>query len=327
MLFLQGLKTTAGWCSPLPQTLNANKIIHLLAQIYERNYKLTLLIDWVEISWGVPSLDLWKCLSHRKLSSETTSRDSKGSLECWYVWAAHVALFHMPWTHQPLLTAQFNILKLLCREMLCGKSLKYNGCVKQKKLHWGNSPKCELAKKRLSWKTFPPGLLVHWKFKQKILCSHLSLPILLSHSTTNTPTDSKGKGEIWVKSNTFPDPDNIPISYSSCNAGDIIPLANLQSFYSQSVKSRHIFPAWHFLLKTTPCYTCTHIHTEQRADYSWGFSFSCPDRCSLGQDEILHPQSWSCRADTSARLQAAAWLRFAEFYCPLRKNHSIPSDK
>lgn len=69
-------------------------------------------------------------------------------------------------------------------------------------------------------------------------CSAIALP--------TAPTESKGKGEIWVKSNTFPDPDSIPISYSGCNAGDIIPVTNLQSFYSQSVQSSHVFPAWHF---------------------------------------------------------------------------------
>lgn len=144
------------------------------------------------ISWGVPSLDLWKCINHRKLSSEIISRDSKGSPECWCAWTAHVAPFHTPWTHQPLFTSQFTILKLLCREMLCENSVKNNGCVKQKKL--GKFPKILTGKKEAILEKLPIWITGALEVKQRVLCWHLSLPILLRCSTTNAAYRKQRKG-------------------------------------------------------------------------------------------------------------------------------------
>lgn len=118
-------------------------------------------------------------------------------------------------------------------------------------------------------------------------CSAIALP--------TPPTESKGEGEIRGRNNPFH--ENVPIRYSNCNAFAALTHAH------------------------------THTHRAKGWPYSCGFSFSCTEGCCLGQGEILHPRSWSCRADTRARLQAAAWLQFSELYCPLQKNSSVESDK
>lgn len=184
------------------------------------------------ISRGVPSLDLWKCFNHRKLSSEIISRDSEGSPECWCTWPAPVALFHTPWTHQPLLTAQFNTLKLLLYRDALRKIPQKQWLCQTEETLLGKFPKIWFGKKETILEELPIRIAgaLEVQTEDPLLTpflAHLAQPWQHQHHL------QKAKGKNRVKTNTFH--DNIPISYSSCNAGDIIPLTYLQSFYSQSV--------------------------------------------------------------------------------------------
>ena len=231
---------------------------------------------------------------------------------------------HSPWTLQPLLAAQFNTSQLIYRERLCKKSLKNNGHAKQK-LSWENSPKFELAKKKLCWKNSPSTLLIHWKFILSVLQRHLSFPVLLSCSTTNTSYRTqreKSGAEVTPSMRTFPLVTAVAMHerfflWYICSAYTSLGIKQLHfSCLALSVKNH----AW----------AHTHTYAESKGPTLQPRFEVFP---SAAQADALWDGTKSCtpRAGavglTCARLQAAAWLRFSELYCPLRKNSSIESEK